>query len=34
MSVEKNILSIINFSINFVTQGGNVIANQDINLNL
>ena len=34
MSVEENILSIINFSINFVTQGGNVIANQDINLNL
>ena len=34
MFVEKNILSIINFSINFVTQGGNVIANQDINLNL
>ena len=34
MSVEENILSIINFSINFETQGGNVIANQDINLNL
>ena len=34
MSVEENILSIINFSINFVTQGGNIIANQDINLNL
>ena len=34
MSVEENILSIINFSINFVTQEGNVIANQDINLNL
>ena len=34
MSVEENILSIINFSINFVTREGNVIANQDINLNL
>ena len=34
MSVDENILSIINFSINFETQGGNVIANQDINLNL
>ena len=34
MSAEENILSIINFSINFVTQGGNIIANQDINLNL
>ena len=34
MSVEENILSIINFSINFMTQEGNVIANQDINLNL
>ena len=34
MSVEENILSIINFSINFETEEGNVIANQDINLNL
>jgi len=34
MSVEENILSIINFSINFVTQESNVVANQDINLSL
>ena len=34
MTSEKNILSINKFSINFKTKERNVIANQDIDLNL